>query len=171
VRSHHTTPSPRSAGRRASSGLSIVGVLACLCAIGILAMFAIPAFFSRASVTLHNAARLLARDLRSAQNAAAYARTEALVQLDADGWRAVDASGAAMLTLGEGHPIERRFSRDAVFEGVSIESVDCGPDRAIGIDRHGVIVEPAALTLRIGGEVLALRLDRHSGQLVAADSE
>jgi len=43
--------------------------------------------------------------------------------------------------------------------------------RAIGIDRHGVIVEPAALTLRFGDEALSLALDRHSGQLVAADGE
>ena len=54
------------------AGVSLLVMLIVLAVMAIVAGVAIPAYFGRHGITLDNAARLLARDLRVAQNMAGF---------------------------------------------------------------------------------------------------
>jgi prepilin-type N-terminal cleavage/methylation domain-containing protein len=128
-------PRPPSKG----GGFTLVELLIALIVIGLVASIAIPAFFERSEVTLDSACRLLAEDLRAAQNRAAYLQTEVRIQFpaDGDGYMAVDEEGNTLEAPGGGGEFLRKYSRDAVFEGVRISHVECGPMRRIVYDENG----------------------------------
>lgn len=107
---------PTSRSRR---GFTLTELIVALVAMACVAAIAIPAFFERSEVTLENAAVLLARDLRTAQNRAAYMGQDVRFEFDEDG-------GGYHVTPGPGddaYLIERRYGRDAVFRGVRIDEV------------------------------------------------
>ena len=156
------------AARSARAGISLLGVLLSLCGVAIAAMLAIPAFFERADFTLDNACQLLARDMRSAQNRAAFLHTEARFAFDADGWRVLEKNGALLGGMGQDHPIVRRFSVDGVFEGVSAEQISVGPRRELTITARGTTVERGELVLRFRNEERAVAIERGSGLVIDA---
>lgn len=151
--------------RSAQSGISLVVVLCALIVLGIAAVFAIPAYFDRPEITLHNACELLAHDVRSLQNRAALDKVGVRLVLEEDGWRALNTSGAPVGGIGEQAPIDRHFSRDGVFGGVHIESIEAGPDHAVGIDVRGLVTEHARLEIVFQGERRQLTISRGAGEV------
>ena len=160
-------PHPANAVRpgRSRAGVSVVVVLLSLLAVGLVAVIAIPAYFNRPEVTLDNACKVFARDLRSLQNRAALDKVGVRLVFGRDGWRALDTSGDPIAGIGESEVVDRHFSRDGVFEGVTVERVDAGPDNAVGIDARGLIDDPAEFELAFRGERRLVRIYRGSGEV------
>jgi hypothetical protein len=144
-------------------------ILVTLCGVAVVAMLAIPAFFGRHDVTLDNDCLLLIKDLRSAQNRAALFQTEANFRFDEHGWLATDAAGYPLTNTMAPIGIERRFSSDGVFEGVSIARIDCGDEDSIVFDDRGLAAEPGEVELAFRGHVRVLRIEKGSGQVTVYD--
>lgn len=133
--------------------------------LSVVAALAIPAFFERQEITLENAARILTRDLRSAQNTAAWRNVWVGLRFDEDG----EGYTTVELPEGPGGPaIElegRRFSRDAVFEGVWVGFVAFGEDRTIAYDERGHPSEDGSVQLLFKGDARVLMVDTPSGRI------
>jgi len=151
------------------AGVSLLAVLIALVTIAAAAAIAIPAFFERRGVTLENACRTLARDLRAAQHRAAYLGVDVRFELEQDGYRALDPQGRVVARSGGKDLLERRFSRDGVFEGVTLESIHFGDDQAVLIDRRGTSTESGSVRVAFRGESRRLRLERSSASIYLAD--
>jgi type II secretory pathway pseudopilin PulG len=150
------------AGRR---GVSLLGILIGLAVIGIVACLAIPRFYSQPEITLDNAAVLLAKDLRSAQNWAARAGRDLSVVFEenGDGWRVVDEQDRILKRPEDKAPFRRVFSVDAVFEGVTIVHADFEGAWRVQYDRHGRATQGGAVVLEFGGERRTLTVGENSG--------
>ena len=160
--------SPRSP-RSHRAGVSLLAILISLCAVAITAMVAIPAFFGRSDITLDNAARLLRKDLRSAQNRAAFLKTEAIFHFGDDGWRAALPSGEPLAGLRDANEIRRDLSADGVFEGVTITRVEFGDDGALAFDPRGIALEGGEVELSFRGEKRVVRVETGTGFSVILD--
>jgi hypothetical protein len=137
------------------------------------AALAIPAWFERHEVTLEKAAQLLARDVRGAQNQAAWLDCPLAIVFDADGggWRVHKFDPLIPAPLEQGELVrERRLSDDAVFEGVRIESVEAAPAKALRFDRFGQALDRGWITLGFDGDRRTLRVEPGSGRLSILDS-
>ncbi len=139
-------------------------ILLSLLIMALVAGVAIPAWFARHEVTLDNAAILLARDLHAAQGRAVHLGISTSLQLDPDGWRALDEEGRALLRGGE-ERIERRLSADAVFEGVSLRAISFGPDQAVSFGPGGQALEGGSVVLHFRGHERTLHLAPASGRV------
>jgi Tfp pilus assembly protein FimT len=157
---HHP---PRSAARSDRAGISLLAILISLCAVAIAAMVAIPAFFGQGHVTLDNAAHLLRKDLRSAQNRAAFLKTEAVFHFDEFGWRAALPSGEALAGPRDSNEIVRDLAGDGVFEGVWVSRVEFGDDGVLTFDARGVALEGGEVELAFGDERRTVRIERGTG--------
>jgi len=157
------TPSDESPERR--RGIDLGGVIASLAAVALLAGLVIPAFFGRGAVTLDNAAVLLARDLRSAQNRAAHLGQPTSMRFDAHGWWALDARGAPLERFSSNERIERRLDVDAVFEGVQLEEIEFGPEAEVHFDPSGRPDRGGTLQVVYEGERRTLRLSPTDGRI------
>lgn len=149
----------------ARAGFTIVELSIALLAIAVMASLAIPAWFDRGEVTLDNASRLLAQDLREAQNRAAFHRQPYAVEFfeDGGGYRVVDAEGRPVpAPIGDG-PFERRYSRDATFRGVVLPRVEFGDDRTLRFDHRGFAEEGGAALLRFQDDARVVRVSPYSG--------
>ncbi len=161
--------SVRGTARRA---FTIVELLLVLSLITLTAAVSIWAYFSRPEITLENAALLLARDVRLAQNRSTLLRrpVSLVFHANGDGYRIVDGSEEASEPHLQLDRVERRYSRDAVFEGVSI--------LRNGLAREGRLVfpggsgkEPAGiLTLDYRGESRAVELEAGTGRILLRGS-
>jgi len=156
------TPPASPQAARAPSGVNLGGVLASLALVALLAGVVIPTFFGRHEVTLDNAAILLARDLRSVQNRAAHLGQPATLRFDAHGWCAYDVLGRPLTRFASSERIERRLDADAVFEGVTLERIEFGPEAELRFDASGHPDRGGALEVVYRGE-------RRRLSLVAAD--
>lgn len=147
------------------SGFTIVELLGALVLIAIAAAIAVPAYFGRSEITLERASILLARDLRSVQNRAAYLGETSTVSFleEGDGYRVTDPTGVIIRNPSTDLPFERRYSADGVFQGVSILDVRFGPDHAVTYDERGVPQEEGELTLSFRGDTRTLRLHGITG--------
>lgn len=152
------TPRPRS-----HDGLSLLHVLLLLVGLGVLASVAIPAWFHRPAVTLDSAARLLASDLRWAQDRAAFLGSRVEVRLDeeGDGYRVVDGQGRLLPAPLGPRPFVRQYSIDAVFRGVTI----AGEDRFVGYDGNGRAELPASFVLHFRGARREVLVEAPSGRI------
>ena len=132
----HLTRAPRS-GRR--SAFTIFELMLVLVVLSVMASVGIPAYFSRPAVTLDNAARLLARDLREVQNRAALYEEQLEIRFDLsrNAYRATDSSGEPLLSPYGNGPFVREYPLDAVFRGVEITSMQAGPDDTVAFDPTG----------------------------------
>ena len=156
--------------RCATGGFTIIELTVVLVILSMVASIGIPAYFGRPSVTLDNAARLLAKDLREVQNRAALYEEQLEIRFaeDGDGYQATDAFGEPLVSPYGVGPFLRDYPVDAVFRGVKIKSVDAGPDRAISFGRSGQPLEHGAICIEFKGEERTVRLRARSG-LVAID--
>ncbi|MEZ6016690.1 MAG: type II secretion system protein [Planctomycetota bacterium] len=161
------SPAPRRqpaiAARR--TGFTILELTIVLAVLAILSSFTIPAWFDRPEITLDNAARLVARDLRDVQNRAALYQTTLLMRFDEDGggYAAMSEEGTALVSPYGAHPFLRRFDRDAVFRGVRIESFDLGGLDAVEFTPKGTARQGARFVLTYRGEQRVLRMRPFSG--------
>lgn len=138
-----------------------------------LAAYAIPSYFSRPESTLESAATALARDLRSAQNRAAWQDRLVAVCFPSDG----DGYSVHVVDLAVPLPVEeapivlqRRYSSDAVYEGVVLELRSAGNARCVRFDPRGTALEGACIVLHFEGHERTLQLEPGSGMLSIPDS-
>jgi hypothetical protein len=157
---------PSLESRRPLRGVSLLTILVSLALDAAVAMVAIPAYFGSADVTLDAAVRLLDRDVRALQNRAALSRAAGRLVFDADGWKAVGLDGSTLTAVSDDSPIERHFSRDGVFEGVTIEAIDCEGDAQLEVNERGLTAETGRLTLRFGGGWRLVEIESGAGHLV-----
>lgn len=133
---------------RPRAGFTLLELLMALVVISVVASFAIPAWFERGVVTLDNAARLMAQDLRDAQNRAAFQGREIRVVFDEGGYRVIDTAGDPLIApIGSG-PFQRSYPDDATFEGVVIERIEFGSDRTLHYDSSGTVAAGGSVLLR-----------------------
>ena len=154
-------PPPPSPAR----GISLGGVIASLAVVALLAGLVIPAYFGRHTVTLDNAAILLARDVRTVQNRAAHLGLPTVLRFDANGWRAYDVLGKPLTRFESSERIERRLDADAVFEGVQLESLDFGPGTEVRFDATGRPDRDGSLEIAYLGERRRLRVSLPDGRV------
>jgi Tfp pilus assembly protein FimT len=136
--------------RAARRGFTILELCLSLVAVSLTAAIAIWLYFSRADVTLVNAANLLVDDLILAQSRAASLHTPIEVVFHPDG------GGYYMsAVLGDALPTEaspRRYDADAIFEGVKIGQCQLGPDHRLLFDARGRPTANASITVVYRGE-------------------
>lgn len=152
--------------RNPRGGISLLAILLSLALVAVVAMVAIPAYFGSPDVTLDALVHLLDRDVRALQNRAAFARAPALLRFTSDGWQAVDLDGQPLCAMGDEQPIARSFSRDGVFEGVTLERVELGSDAALTIDERGLAAEGGKLFARFGDGWRQIEIEAGAGHLV-----
>jgi hypothetical protein len=160
---------PNRTRSRPRAGVSLFSILLSLCAIGLLALVAIPSYFARHDVTLDSACKLLLRDLRAAQNRTALSQGEALFTFSADGWRVTTPDGRVLTRHGSKDPLERKLGRDAVFEGVRLENVDFAGSTYLQIDERGLARQGGTLEMTFRGERRFVSIDRGTGVGVVLD--
>ncbi len=144
-------------------GFTLTDLVVALVLIAAVASLAVPSFFERAEVTLEKAAILLAKDLRAAQNRAAYISRDVQVQFDeaGDGYRIDDG----IYELGEATELRRSYDRDAVFRGVRITDVALGEGETLLYDTRGVPKTGARITLEFQGDQRIVHVEAETGRL------
>jgi prepilin-type N-terminal cleavage/methylation domain-containing protein len=156
---------PQSPATRAA--FTILELIVVLTVLSIVASVGIPAYFGRATVTLDNAAKLLAKDLREVQNRAALYEETLWVRFEADGtgYRVTDDSGDALVSpYGNGDYL-RDYPLDAVFLGVEIPRRE---PEAVAFDASGRPLTSLSVTLTFEGEERTVTMREQSG-LIAID--
>ncbi len=139
---------PRPGGR----GFTLLELLLALGLISVLAAVTISTYFGRAEVTLENAAILLAQELRSVQNRAAFLGEPMTVVFTRDGYRVQGSEGRAIRNPRTDLPFERRYARDGVFRGVTVLEVSFGTGSVLEIDADGLPREGGHVLLGFGAE-------------------
>lgn len=165
----HAREGVRSAGRM-RRGFTIVELLVVLTFVSIVASVGIPAYFSRATITLDNAAKLLARDVREVQNRAALYKEPLRIDFaeEGTGYRANDTSGKALVSpYGDGD-FQRHYPLDAVFRGVTIESVTTVGPKAVVFDSRGHPQARVEVVIAFQGETRLVQIHAGSG-LISID--
>lgn len=161
------TPKRRSGMSGHRAGFTIVELTIVLVLLSMTASIGIPAYFSRPSITLDSAAKLLAKDLREVQNRAARYDEQLEIRFaeDGTGYAATDQWGEPLISpYGEGD-FRRNYPIDAIFRGVTIRTVAAGGDRAIAFSREGRPLESAKIVIEFGGESRTVMIRGRSGLL------
>jgi Tfp pilus assembly protein FimT len=158
----------RAAPARGRKGVSLLVILLTLAVMAIAAGLAIPAFYSQHGVTLDNAARLLARDLRVAQNLAGFEGQPCTFQFlpEGRGWRVVDEQGLVIERPDQKGRFERDLTVDGVFEGVRLEHIDFSGAGEVHFDRAGRALPGGTLLVSFEGQSRVLRVVALSGRLI-----
>lgn len=154
------------------AGFSLLHMTLLLAVMTLLACVAIPGWFSRSDVTLDNAVQLLARDLSDAQDRAAFQHRSLRFEFDVggDGYTVIDTQGRSLeAPVGRGRFV-RRYSADAVFRGVRVESLAVGPDNALHFGPRGMALNGGRLVLAFQGEKRLIEIESASGN-VSVDGE
>ena len=149
------------------AGFSLVHLTVLLATMSALAALAIPAFFGQPDVTLENAVQLFVRDLRDAQDRAAFQHRSLRLQFDpeGDGYAIVDSAGEAIeAPIGDG-PFRRVYSVDAVFRGVVVEERQVGPGDALCFDPRGCAMNGGRVVLMYGGERRHVEIEETTGNV------
>lgn len=153
---------------RNSRGFTILELCLALLCISVVATFSIWAYFSRAEVTLVNAAELLVNDLRLAQSRATiqHAPVEVVFHTDSTGYHMVapDTQDLPSATAPRSYP------RDAVFEGVRILTKHLPDRQRLVFSADGHVMKDASITLTFQGETRTV-LVRVDGTIYLADGE
>ncbi len=129
-----------------TKGVDLRHLLVVLVGVAVLTTVGLPAWFGRPGPTLDSAARLLARDLRAAQNLAVVENRTLHVVFAPDGYRVEDPAGPAVIDPRTGGAFRRRWARDAVFRGVEYRGDELGPE-PLGFDPIGYALRGAAIRL------------------------
>ena len=146
-------------GRR---GFTILELLTFLLVLSLLAAITVRYYFSRAEVTLENAAILLARDLRAAQHRSIFLGEPSHVVFlpEGEGYVVTDALGVLARNPQTDQVFERLYPRDGVFKGVAVLAATAGDDRTLVIDERGGPTEELRVTLGYQDERRKILLDR-----------
>ena len=153
-------------------GFTIIELLLLLTVFAFLAAASVRAYFLQPEVTLENAATLLAHDLRAAQNRSAYLGVPCRFAFfeDGDGYEVTDENGEVVRNPRTQNAFERRYSYDGVFDGVYIESVDAGGDRALVYDARGEPIGRLTVELAFGPDRRLVWVEPRSGRVVIEGS-
>jgi hypothetical protein len=153
-------------------GFSLIELFVSLAMVAIVAAFVVHEWFDRSEVTLENAAVLMARDLRSAQDRGAYFGEPVRFSFlaEGDGYEALDETGRVIQHPRTGLPFERRYSESGVFRGVFVVEVRFGADRSVDFDQDGRALESGEVTLAFGSDRRTIRLEKLSGRLTIVGS-
>lgn len=143
-------------------------MLLVLTAMAVAAGIAIPAYFGMDGVTLDNAARLLARDLRLAQNMAGFEGQPCRFEFLAEGkgWRVVGNDGSVLERSDHPGPFERDFTRDGVFEGVRLAHIDFDGGKWLRFDKAGRALPGGTLQVTFRDQMCVVRVIPLSGRII-----
>lgn len=155
-----------------SQGFTLGELMLCFVALTVVALVAITSFFSQSEVTLHNAAKLFAEDVRIAQNRALLLQAPVEIHFEegGDGYRILESRAAPKHLLDLVPPITRRYSADAVFEGVKILSRDLAGQPTLRFDAQGKALGPATIVFGFAGETRAVLIEAGRGVAQLPDS-
>jgi len=151
-------------GRRAARGFTLLELVVAMALIAFVASFAISSFFSLSDMTLQNALKLLADDIHEMQARATSLQipVDLVFEPSGDGYHAEDR-GVPDPRRARLFPLaSRRYSSDAVFEGVRIRRLDLkGADR-VSFDPTGQALTSGTIVVGYHNDarVLELRPDR-----------
>lgn len=150
---------------KGAGGFTLLHLLLVLVALSAVAAVGIPMFFERPHVTLENGAVLLAEDLRTAQNRAAYSREPLFLKMlpDGDGYEVLDIGGEPIADPRTGRPFVRRYSIDGVFEGLHITEYRTGSDDTLVLSAQGETSDTFEVRLAFLGKERLVRAARTSG--------
>lgn len=153
-------------------GFTVLQLLAVLLVLSLGAATTVRWYFSRAEVTLENAAILLARDLRAAQHRSIFLDQPGhfVFLPDGSGYTVTDPDGAVAHNLQTDEPFTRIYAEDGVFIGVRVLDALAGSDRTLAIDRRGVPLEDLTVTLEFGDSQRTIVMDRRSGKVTIIGS-
>lgn len=147
------------------SGFSLLHLIIALVGVSIVAAMAIPRYFSHDHITLENAAILLAQDLRTAQNRAAFSGEVLFLRFfaDGDGYEVVTSKGDVVTDPRTGRGFVRRYSIDGVYEGVRIEDVIAGDDRTLVFTPFGEVSHALRARIVFDGADRVVHSQRKTG--------
>jgi hypothetical protein len=153
--------------RKGPRHLSLGALTLSLASLTIFSLIAIPTFYARPAVTLDNVTILLAHDLRHAQNEAAILQvdTQVVFRENGDGYELLTKTGKPLPNPVGGGDLFRKYSRDAIFEGVRITSVDGLEENALRFGANGFCLGRADIELHYEGEVRVLHIAKNSGMI------
>lgn len=150
--------------RSPGPGFTLLELVLSLGLIAVVASFAISAFFEQSDMTLHNALRLLAEDIRETQARATTLQIQVEIVFDpqGDGYHAEDRGTPEPRRAKLFPLVARRYSSDGVFEGVHVARLDLKGSDRIAFDAAGRSLASGTIILSYHGEarVLDLRTDR-----------
>lgn len=148
-------------------GFTLLVLLVVLVMLSLVAATSVRWYFSRAEITLENAAVLLARDLRAAQHRSIFLGRPGrfLFLPDGTGYVLLDERGELAQNPQTDEPFVRIYPDDGVFIGVEVLAAAAGTDRTLAIDSHGHPTEDLEVTLGFRGERRTLRLEKESGEI------
>ena len=153
-------------------GFSLSELFASLACVAIVSAVTIHGWFDQGGVTLENAAILLARDMRAAQNRSAFLGKPSRFTFDADGegYSVVDERGEVILHPRTDLPFVRRFPEAGVFRGVHLIDMSFGADASVIFDEEGRPLESGEVTLAFGADRRTISLAKESGHLTILGS-
>lgn len=170
--SPHARIGPRG-HRFGSRAFTLLELLIVLVLITVIAAVATWAYFARPEVTLDNAIRILARDLRIAQNRAVLLRHPVSIVFaeDGDGYRIVDRTERQAVEHPDFERIDRRYSRDAIFEGVKILPVGLAAKGEILFPCDGREPPPGRIMVSYKDETRTLEIEGGTGKILLSDRD
>ena len=157
----------------ARRGFTILELLVVLLIASLAATAAIPAYFARSEVTLDNATRLLVDDLRQAQIRAVYrsAPVEVRFEPDGDGYAVLDRGTNELAPSHGTTELGRRYSQDAVFEGVRLVAVELGAESSLTFDADGTTSQGGRITIGYRGDARTVSIETGRGTIQAPELE
>jgi type II secretory pathway pseudopilin PulG len=157
----HAAPSER-------GGFTIIEFLVVLILVTLTASVSIWAYFARPEITLDNAVQLLVRDMRIAQSRAAilHSTVSVVFREDGDGYRVIDGTDGLVNSTYRPERIDRRFSRDAVFEGVTILPIGLAARGQVLFDGERSDPRSGRITLAYGRATRIVEIEEESGHVL-----
>jgi prepilin-type N-terminal cleavage/methylation domain-containing protein len=155
------------------SAFTLLELLIVLVLLTVIAALSTWAYFSRPEVTLDNAIRILARDLRIAQNRAILLRRPVSIVFaeDGDGYKLVDRTETPVADHSDFERIERRYSRDAIFEGVRILPVGLAAKGEIVFPFDSTAAPPGRIMVSYRDETRTLEIENGTGRILLTDHD
>jgi type II secretory pathway pseudopilin PulG len=149
-------------------GFTIIELIVVIMLVTFTAAVSLWAYFARPEVTLDNAAQLLVRDMRIAQARAAllHAPVTLAFHEEGDGYRIVDGAEDMAHPRYIPERIERRYSRDAVFEGVSILPIGLAARGRIVFGIEGSDPSSGSITLSYGRATRIVEIEAETGHVL-----
>ena len=161
-------PHPEPARR---AGFTIVEFVILITILTLTAALSIWAYFARPEVTLHNAAELLVHDMRIAQARAAlfHSPVSVVFEENGDGYKIIDGVDEMPNLIDRVDRIERQYSRDAVFEGVSILPLGLAARGKIVFEGDLTDLPSGRVTLSYGKSTRIVELESGTGKVLLSD--